>query len=196
MGCHFLPQGIALTQGPNPHLLRLLHCRRVLCRRATWEGLRVIFLSSYRPRAHSAICPSRSQHLVVRSCLLLWNQVSIFLCVSHCLPFRRVWLRVSVEGSCSLSGVCLGLDSGLCLWWEPLGLGRPPLMPQVPDFETAWASGSLGEVLRRTCALGLHAFWSRELRPRVSWPSSKKAIPHLCRNQQPTECQDGFLRGK
>ena len=25
VGCYFLPQGIFLTQGSNPHLLRLLH---------------------------------------------------------------------------------------------------------------------------------------------------------------------------
>ena len=25
MGCHALPEGIFLTQGSNPHLLRLLH---------------------------------------------------------------------------------------------------------------------------------------------------------------------------
>ena len=30
VGCHFLLQGIFLTQGWNPHLLCLLHCRRIL----------------------------------------------------------------------------------------------------------------------------------------------------------------------
>ena len=30
VGCHFLLQGIFLTQGSNPHLLHLLHCRQVL----------------------------------------------------------------------------------------------------------------------------------------------------------------------
>ena len=30
LGCHFLFQGIFLTQGQNPHLLHLLHCRRIL----------------------------------------------------------------------------------------------------------------------------------------------------------------------
>ena len=28
-GCHFLLQGIFSTQGLNPHLLRLLHCRQI-----------------------------------------------------------------------------------------------------------------------------------------------------------------------
>ena len=30
MGCHFLLQGIFPTQGSNPHLLCLLHCRQIL----------------------------------------------------------------------------------------------------------------------------------------------------------------------
>ena len=30
MGCHFLLQGIFLTQGSNPHFLYLLHCRWIL----------------------------------------------------------------------------------------------------------------------------------------------------------------------
>ena len=30
MGCHFLPQGIFLTQGSNPGLLYLLHCRQIV----------------------------------------------------------------------------------------------------------------------------------------------------------------------
>jgi len=30
VGCHFLLQGIFLTQGWNPHLLHLLHCRWIL----------------------------------------------------------------------------------------------------------------------------------------------------------------------
>ena len=30
VGCHFFLQGIFLTQGLNPHLLCLLHCRQIL----------------------------------------------------------------------------------------------------------------------------------------------------------------------
>ena len=37
VGCHFLLQGIFPTQGLNPHLLRLLHCRWILYLKATWE---------------------------------------------------------------------------------------------------------------------------------------------------------------
>ena len=32
VNCHFLLQGIFLTQGSKPSLLSLLHCRQILCR--------------------------------------------------------------------------------------------------------------------------------------------------------------------
>ena len=38
VGCHFFLQGISRTQGSNPHLLCLLHCRQVLHHGATWEA--------------------------------------------------------------------------------------------------------------------------------------------------------------
>ena len=38
VGCHFLLQGIFLTQGSNPSLLHLLHCRQILYHCATWEA--------------------------------------------------------------------------------------------------------------------------------------------------------------
>ena len=37
MGCHFLFQGIFPTQGLNPHILCLLHCRQIFYRWATCE---------------------------------------------------------------------------------------------------------------------------------------------------------------
>ena len=37
MGCHFFLQGIFPTQGSNPHLPHLLHCRWILYHSATWE---------------------------------------------------------------------------------------------------------------------------------------------------------------
>ena len=37
VGCHFLLQGIFLTQGSNLNLLRLLHCRQILYPGATRE---------------------------------------------------------------------------------------------------------------------------------------------------------------
>ena len=39
MHCHLLYHGIFLTQASNPCLLRLLHCKWILYRRATWEAL-------------------------------------------------------------------------------------------------------------------------------------------------------------
>ena len=38
VGCHALLQGIFLTQGSNPHFLRLLHCRQILYRWATGKA--------------------------------------------------------------------------------------------------------------------------------------------------------------
>ena len=38
MACHFLFQGIFLTQGSNPSLLCLLHCRQILYHCITWEA--------------------------------------------------------------------------------------------------------------------------------------------------------------
>ena len=42
MGCHFLLQGIFPTQGSNPHLLRLLHCRQILYPLSIKEALKQI----------------------------------------------------------------------------------------------------------------------------------------------------------
>ena len=38
VGCHFLLQGIFLTQRSNPSLLYLLHCRQILYHFATWKA--------------------------------------------------------------------------------------------------------------------------------------------------------------
>ena len=38
MGCHFLLQGIFPILGLNSSILCLLHCRWILCHRATWEA--------------------------------------------------------------------------------------------------------------------------------------------------------------
>ena len=37
MGCHFLLQGIFLTQGSNPHLLSLLHRQGILFHCTAWK---------------------------------------------------------------------------------------------------------------------------------------------------------------
>ena len=41
MGCHFLLQGILLTQGPNPCLLWLLYCKWMVYHWSTWEAQRL-----------------------------------------------------------------------------------------------------------------------------------------------------------
>ena len=38
LGCHFLTQGIFLTQGLNPRLLHLLYCRCILYPLSHWEA--------------------------------------------------------------------------------------------------------------------------------------------------------------
>ena len=54
MGCHALLQGIFLTQGSNPHLLRLLPLGgRFSATGATWEALR---LSLSDPRCQALLC--------------------------------------------------------------------------------------------------------------------------------------------
>ena len=47
MVCHFLLQGIFLTQESNPHLLLGLHCRRVLYGCTTWGDLAVLHHSAF-----------------------------------------------------------------------------------------------------------------------------------------------------
>ena len=46
MVCHFLPQGIFLTQGSNPRLLLVLRYRRVLYGCTTWGDLAVLHRSA------------------------------------------------------------------------------------------------------------------------------------------------------
>ena len=46
MECHFLLQGIFLTQGSNPSLLCLLHCRQILYRLSHWGSLYFVFTVS------------------------------------------------------------------------------------------------------------------------------------------------------
>ena len=48
--CHFQLQGIFLTQGSNPCLLGLLHCRQILYHQATGEAHTVIYWTLFRIR--------------------------------------------------------------------------------------------------------------------------------------------------
>ena len=64
VGCHALVQGIFLTQGANPHLLWLLHCRQVLycwtTREATWCILMMISLKE--KHSFQSLAAQRNRH--------------------------------------------------------------------------------------------------------------------------------------
>ena len=47
VGCHALLQGIFLTQGLNPCLLRLVHCRQIIYHWATGEAHYLLYLSLF-----------------------------------------------------------------------------------------------------------------------------------------------------
>ena len=57
VGCHFLLQGIFLTQGSKPCLLRLLYCRQILYHRATREAHHT-WLSSVQFSSAAQSCPT------------------------------------------------------------------------------------------------------------------------------------------
>ena len=62
VGCHFLLQGIFLTQGSNPHLLCLLHCRWVLYPLSHWQSpysLRTDSKFIYLTRTDSSVCTAK-----------------------------------------------------------------------------------------------------------------------------------------
>ena len=93
MGCHFLLQGIFLTQGSDPHLL---HYRQILHYWATQEALgmwmmthiwktwlSIIFVSKYFPSKSVDVCSVFSEHLELEKTL-----TSVFLLV----PCFFVWL--------------------------------------------------------------------------------------------------------
>ena len=75
-GCHALLQGIFPTQGSNPHLLRLLHCRWILYRRATEEAVTVSLLPCKAgcPLGRELTCSA--QHIAgALNCPLLKNSL-------------------------------------------------------------------------------------------------------------------------
>ena len=50
VGCHFLLQGIFPTQGLNPRLLHLLHCRQIILPLSHWGSPALLYLSIYIER--------------------------------------------------------------------------------------------------------------------------------------------------
>ena len=72
VGCHFLLQGIFLTQGSNPCLLRLLHCRWILYHCITGEKV-CIYNNIYQPRSS----PMLFKSYIVFSCVAItWFHLS------------------------------------------------------------------------------------------------------------------------
>ena len=65
VGCHFLLQGIFLTQRSNLHLLHLLLCRQILFHWATWEA----GMPGMKSGTHRGSLPPR---LMVSHCHPLW----------------------------------------------------------------------------------------------------------------------------
>ena len=76
MGCHFLLQAIFPTQGLDPNLLRLLHCRRILYHWATREAPVVCYcsLTGLCSCQESLALPPNSLSAIVLSC---WQCLSI-----------------------------------------------------------------------------------------------------------------------
>ena len=64
VGCHFLLQGIFLTQGSNLRLLHLLHSRRILC------------VLSYQQGIHPVPMFSLLQHWKKKFASFKWNDMS------------------------------------------------------------------------------------------------------------------------
>ena len=56
-GCHFLLQGIFLTQGSNPHLLHLLLWQELLYHWATWEAIATSYLRNIINNLIFSLCP-------------------------------------------------------------------------------------------------------------------------------------------
>ena len=66
LGCHALLQWIFPTQGLSPHLLHLLHCKRVLYYRVIREGLEEIVAESWFSSDH---IPEWQDSVVPRFCI-------------------------------------------------------------------------------------------------------------------------------
>ena len=68
-GCHFLLQGLFLTQGSNLHLLCLLHWQATLYQYATWEAPFPIYTYKLQQKCYAAAAKS------LQLCLTLCNPI-------------------------------------------------------------------------------------------------------------------------
>ena len=75
VGCHFLLQGIFLTQGLNPCLLCLLNCRQILS------------LLNHHGSTHSSLLPC--SYLLIFFLNFCWHIVALQCCVSSAVQLCR-----------------------------------------------------------------------------------------------------------
>ena len=102
VSCHALLQGIVWTQGSNPHLLYLLHCRRIPYHWANgkapteWVGSFQSTEGLYRRKREDQFVLSASAGTSVFSCpgtlvLLVLRPVDSGLDIYHCPSWSQVW---------------------------------------------------------------------------------------------------------
>ena len=96
MGCHVLLQGIFLTQGLNPHFLRLLHCRWILYRWVTREALQRCVDMGSNIHSHCFLYLQEEEFAVQ---MMRWlfkavttaDSLGTFLCRAACLSSCVWW---------------------------------------------------------------------------------------------------------
>ena len=102
VGCHFLLQGIFLTQGLNPSLLRLLHLAvRFFYPWATWEALISLLLFLISPLSIPSPLSSTMLHVLVVYCISLVLLFTLF----------SLWVSGCFLSSCFLSLFSLDVSS-------------------------------------------------------------------------------------
>ena len=121
-GCHFLLQGIFLTQGLNPGLL---YCRQMLYR-LSHQGQDQ--MSSAEPRAQP-----RLMHFCASSLKVQWEGVADIL---H-------WIRVGLQEASLPPHPSLSTHETFqasrqgCLFLQ-LPCGKAPSIHQIPELNTEW----------------------------------------------------------
>ena len=81
--CHFLPQGIYLTQGQNPHLL---HCRRILYH-LSYQGSPIQSIKKFYTGPRQKGISLRSHNARFRTSF----------CLNHMIPFFQIFFSHSFQ---------------------------------------------------------------------------------------------------